>query len=121
MSTAPPPSKLVLLGDLTHCEAGQKVRFLGCVEEYVARDAVLRLKHNYPPSKKPVIACVDASIVLETIKRHELEVGAWINVIGYVQPRKKDVCVQAIAVWDAVIVDLETYQRAVEARSKSET
>jgi hypothetical protein len=58
--------------------------------------------------------------VLERIKGRDMDVGAWVNVIGYVERRKeKGVFVQAIAVWDAGDVDLEAYQRAVEQRKKA--
>lgn len=46
-----------------------------------------------------------------------MEVGTWINVIGYIERRKeKGVFVQAIAVWGAGNVDLNAYGRSVEAR-----
>lgn len=55
--------------------------------------------------------------VLELMKRTDIDVGSWINVIGYIERKKeKGVSVQAIAVWDAGNVDLEAYQKAVEAR-----
>lgn len=46
-----------------------------------------------------------------------MEVGSWINVIGYVERRKeKGVFVQAVAVWAAGNVDLNAYEKAVGAR-----
>jgi hypothetical protein len=49
-----------------------------------------------------------------------MDVGAWVNVIGYVERRKeKGVFVQAIAVWNAGDVDLEAYQRAVEQKKRA--
>lgn len=55
--------------------------------------------------------------VLERIKRDEVEVGSWINVMGYVEQRKeKGVFVQAIAVWNAGNVDLDAYEKAVEKK-----
>jgi hypothetical protein len=82
--------------------------------------ATLRLKHAYPASAKSTVANVDLVHVLERIKGREMDVGAWVNVIGYVDRRReKGVFVQAIAVWDAGDVDLEAYQRAVEERKKS--
>jgi hypothetical protein len=80
----------------------------------------LRLKHNYPTSSPPVVANVNVEHVLERVKRHELDVGTWLNVIGYVEQRKeKGVFVQAVAVWDAGDVDLEAYERAVETRKQA--
>ena len=46
-----------------------------------------------------------------------MEVGTWINVIGYVERRKGNgVFIQAVAVWSAGNVDLGAYEKAVEAR-----
>lgn len=89
----------------------------GSVDEYVVQTATLRLKHNYPTASFAEIANVDIIHVLESIKSHEMEVGTWINVIGYVERRKEEgVFVQAITVWDAGAVDLTSYEKAVEAR-----
>lgn len=60
--------------------------------------------------------------VLEFIKRHEVDVGTWLNVIGHVeQPRDQAaiICVQALAVWDAGNVDLTAYQNAVNKRKEA--
>ncbi|KAF2653608.1 hypothetical protein K491DRAFT_717901 [Lophiostoma macrostomum CBS 122681] len=116
--SGPTPSTLVLLTDLQSCAPGQKVRFLGCVDKYSITTATLRLTHNHPPSSPPRAAHVNIDHVLESIKRKEIDVGSWINVIGYVERRKeKGIFVQAITVWDAGNVDLEAYQKAVEARN----
>ncbi|KAF2133692.1 hypothetical protein P153DRAFT_419600 [Dothidotthia symphoricarpi CBS 119687] len=116
--SGPVPSSLVLLSDLRKCAPGTKVRFLGCIDEYVVTTGTLRLKHNYPPASQPTVANVDIEHVLERIKPHEMDVGTWINIIGYVErpKEKKGVFVQAIAVWDAGNVDLELYQKAVDKR-----
>jgi hypothetical protein len=90
------------------------------VDEYVVKTATLRLKHNYPTSEPAMIVNVDVELILELIKRHELDVGTWLNVIGHVQHHKgKGVFVQAVAVWDAGNVDLGAYQRAVERRKQT--
>lgn len=66
-----------------------------------------------------MIVNVDVELILELIKRHELDVGAWLNVIGHVQQRKEEgLFVQAVAVWDAGNVDLDAYQKAVEKRKQ---
>jgi hypothetical protein len=63
---------------------------------------------------------LDIEHVLERIKRIEMDVGAWINVIGYVERRKdKGVFVQAVAIWDAGNVDLGAYEKAVEKRKET--
>jgi hypothetical protein len=134
--SGPVPSNLVLLSQLGRCVPGTKVRFLGwyfhwmlnlssvlicaSVDQYIVQAATLRLKHNHPTSAPPVVANVNVEHVLERVKRHELDVGTWINVIGYVEQRKeKGVFVQAVAVWGAGDVDLEAYTRAVERRQET--
>ncbi|KAF2276572.1 uncharacterized protein EI97DRAFT_433401 [Westerdykella ornata] len=117
--TGPPPSSLVFLSDLQNCDRGDKVRFLGCVDEYVVQDATLRLKHNYPPSERPRVARVNISVILESIQRHDIDVGCWVNVLGYVVGQDDTgVSVQAIAVWSAGNLDLEAYQNAVNWRKE---
>ncbi|KAF1965143.1 hypothetical protein BU23DRAFT_35089, partial [Bimuria novae-zelandiae CBS 107.79] len=116
----PVASTLVLLEELDKCEPGKKVRFLGCVDEYVVKKATLRLKHTYPVTDTPKIAQVNIEHVLESVKRHEIDVGSWINVIGYVELRnRKGIHVQAVAVWGAGDVNLEVYHRAVEGRKEA--
>ncbi|KAF2006042.1 hypothetical protein P154DRAFT_423333 [Amniculicola lignicola CBS 123094] len=117
----PVASQLVLLSDVGKVEAGVKVRFLGCIEEYHVATGRLRLKHDYPSSlPPPTFVFVDVEHVLETVKHTDLDVGAWINVIGYVERRKEQgVFVQAITIWNAGNVDLDAYQKAVEARKRA--
>jgi hypothetical protein len=64
---------------------------------------------------------VNIDHVLQVIKHTEMEVGAWINVIGYVERRKeKGIFVQAIVVWSAGNVDLDAYEKAAVARKRAE-
>lgn len=89
------------------------------VDTYLTNTATLRLVHNYPPSRSPKIAHVNIHHVLEVIKRHEVDVGTWLNVIGHVERSRdqpSDICVQAVAVWDAGNVDLDAYHNAVIKR-----
>lgn len=79
----------------------------------------MRLKHRYPTSSPPAVAEVNVDHVLEKLKHHTLDVGTWLNVIGYVEHRKeKGVFVQAVTVWDAGNVDVDAYERAVEKRKE---
>lgn len=134
--SGPVPSHLVLLSDLGRCAPGMKVRFLGwysspcqgyrhvlisnSVDEYVAKTATLRLKHNYPTFTSHIVANVNVDHVLEQVKRQELDVGTWLNVMGYVEQRKeKGVFIQAVTIWDADNVDLEAYEKSVEKRKQS--
>jgi len=83
------------------------------------KTATLRLKHDYPVSSQPLIANLDIEHMLERIKRHELDVGAWLNVIGYVERKsEKGVFVQAVTIWDAGNVDLVAYEKAMEKRNE---
>jgi vacuolar-type H+-ATPase subunit D/Vma8 len=73
--------------------------------------------------------------VRETLNRAVLQVGAWVNVVGYIMNGKsvaeavevdtRDesvmVKVQAIMLWDAVAIDLEQYEQAVQARKDAVT
>jgi hypothetical protein len=109
-----------LAGTVAGCQIFSSDLICDSVDQYVVQAATLRLKHNYPTSSQPVVANVDVEHVLERVKRHELDVGTWINVIGYVEQRKeKGVFVQAVALWDAGDVDLEAYGRAVEKRQQT--
>ena len=86
MSNGPLPTRLVFLSDLPTQTHGNKVRFLGCVTRYTLSTGVLELQHAYhPPPKIPTIAFVDVNVILEGLKREDTQVGAWINVVGYVE------------------------------------
>jgi cellulase/cellobiase CelA1 len=90
------------------------------VDEYVVTTATLRLKHDYPHSDSPRIANVNIEHVLEAVQRSAVDVGSWINVIGYVERQKQQgVFVQAVAVWDAGNLDLDAYEKAVEKRKET--
>ncbi|KAL1627414.1 hypothetical protein SLS54_002339 [Diplodia seriata] len=129
----PTPSRLVFLSDLPRMGAGDKARFLGCVDSYDARTGTLILKHAYP-TKPSVIARVNIDHVLESVKCTDLEVGAWLNIVGYVRSpppnrrsqmaQKKNVAdgvyVQAIMLWTAGDIKLDNYEKAVDARKKAD-
>ena len=110
---------------------------------YDSRTGVLELQHAYPPSASiAVLALVDVNLLLENIKRENLEIGAWVNVLGYVGEvvwggkrmlsRSKGykeeridgertivrIQVQAVMMWGAGGVKLEEYEAAVEERLK---
>ncbi|KAL2045664.1 hypothetical protein N7G274_002094 [Stereocaulon virgatum] len=138
MSNGPLPTTLTFLTLLPTHTAGAKVRFLGCVTHYTLRTGILELQHAYLPSSshKRVLALVDVNLLLETLKREDTQVGAWVNIIGYVEglvkegkTREKDVeegsdegptymRVQAIMLWSAGGVNIGEYERALEERLK---
>ena len=90
MSSAPLPiTTLTLLSHLPTHTQGSKLRFLGCVTSFDSRTGILELHHHHhrypspPLASTTILASVDVNLLLETIKRQDLEVGAWVNVIGY--------------------------------------
>ena len=101
---------------------------------------MLQHPHDAPP-RSAIIAIADVNLVLETTKRQDLEVGAWVNVIGYIQdsaeaaareepaqeakiaigsglPEQRTcVPIQVIMLWNAGAIDLTEYEKAVTQRS----
>lgn len=151
MNNGPLPTHLVFLSDLPTQALGKKVRFLGCVTRYNLSTGVLELQHAYhPPRNVPTVALVDVNVVLESLKREVMQVGAWVNVMGYVGevskegkkkerqeqretgsvkrkgfrvregPRAVRVRIQAIMLWSAGGVKTGEYERTLEERLKLE-
>ena len=111
---------------------------MGCVTKYDISTGVLELQHAYPTAyDTTVIAIVDVNILLENLKRDDIAVGAWVNVIGYVEEvinkreKAKDlrgntaqgalsrmdlVKVQAIMLWSAGAIKVGEYERALTQR-----
>lgn len=132
MSSTPLPTQLILLSSLPTCPSGTKVRFLGCITAYDTLTGALKLQHAYPacpnnPTNKacPTTAVVDVNLLLSTLKWRDIQVGGWVNVIGYVQDlgkgkikgRGSAVGVQALMLWSAGAVRLAEYEKAVEMRA----
>ena len=91
MNSGPLPTRLVFLSDLPAQAHGNKVRFLGCVTRYTVSTGVLELQHAYHlPPRRPTVALVDVNVVLESLERDDMQVGAWVNVIGYVEEVLKE-------------------------------
>ncbi len=141
MSNGPIASTLVFLSSLPSLPAGSKVRFLGCVTHYALASGTLTLQHAHSLSTAiNAIALVDVTLLLEGLKREDMEVGAWVNVIGYVEdmvreggrrmhriPKEKGgvevggpvlVKVKAIMLWSAGGVKVGEYERVLEERIK---
>jgi len=90
------------------------------------------LKHDYPSSSTPVVAEVHLDHVLESITPTTTQIGTWLNVVGFInrdgredaqaapnkggRPMLMVVTVDAVLVWDAGNIKLDTYERALEAR-----
>lgn len=76
-------------------------------------------------TEKMVVALVDIKLARESMKATDTMRGAWVNVVGYIQPDRKEkekrkggMRVQALMVWSAEGVRVGEYERAVEEREK---
>ena len=138
MSNGPLPTNITFLAHLPTHSQGTKVRFLGCVTKYDVSTGVLELQHAYPSAYDiTVIALVDVNLLLENLKREDIVVGAWVNIVGYVEgminkrEKAKDlngstgqggitgvdlVKVQAIMLWSAGDIKIGEYERALTER-----
>ena len=141
MSNGPLPTTITFLTHLPTHPQGTKVRFLGCVTKYDLSTGVLELQHAYPSAfDTTVIALVDVNLLLENLKREDIVVGAWVNIIGYVEEtvNKREkvrdldgnmgqggisrvylVKVQAIMLWSAGSINIGEYERALTERLES--
>ncbi|KAK4989065.1 hypothetical protein LTR66_006354 [Elasticomyces elasticus] len=137
-TSAPPPCRLALLSQLKQLDKSTKVRFLGCVHSYDIPSATLTLRTKYPSTAADHdVIHVDINQILDSTAGSNLQVGAWVNVMGYVTSSKpkpiraeqsnvrrgssqrkrcrtKPVRVQAIAIWTAGNVDLTVYEESVK-------
>ncbi|KAG9851059.1 hypothetical protein KCU98_g2630, partial [Aureobasidium melanogenum] len=116
-SSSPLPSRLCAISQLHSLFPGDKVRFLGCVNQYHEPTASLFVFHNFP-SQNHYTAQVDISQLLDTFDRQNLQIGAWLNVIGYITPSssRSRPKVQAITVWSAGAINLQQYETALILR-----
>lgn len=137
MTAGPLPTTLTFLSSLPSIPAGQKVRFLGCVTHYALSSGNLSLQHAYPSTQAcNNIALVDVNLLLEGLKREDMQVGTWVNVVGYVEGRVKGrgengavgegggrevvkVRVKAVMLWSAGGVEIGKYERALEGRLRA--
>jgi len=132
---------------MKHAISGSLAETVRSVEKYDIASGVLTLGHHYPSSSATTLAQVDIDLVMETSSRLDLEVGAWINVIGYLtatppqmtstlrraatevrtQARRKGersadprtVSVQAVMLWSAGAIKLDEYERSLELRKQA--
>ena len=115
----------------------QAVLLMICsVSNYAVPTATLTLNHRYPVSAAVTSALVDVGLLLNTVKSNEIQVGEWVNVIGYItqspvgvnQGRRKPdntavggaACVQAIVLWSAGAIKLGEYEQVLEERHEVE-
>lgn len=115
------------------------------MEQYDVASATLTLKHRYPEHSPDRRIVVDIDHLLEDMDRHNLDCGAWVNVMGYVKgaleqhPAEKTggarsekesrrqsrvghgcLLVAPIMLWSAGAIDLGAYERALEARKQAD-
>ncbi|KAI4727898.1 hypothetical protein E4T49_04341 [Aureobasidium sp. EXF-10728] len=88
------------------------------VNQYHESAALLSLFHNFPSSQNQQTTQVDISQLLDTIDHQHLQIGAWLNVIGYVTPStlKSRSKIQAVVVWSAGAINLQQYENALMSR-----
>ena len=81
-----------------------------------------------------MVALVDIQLLLETLKRDDIQIGEWVNIIGYVQEDAKEegresaaekgfvqIKVQAIILWSAGRINLREYEKGLMGRLKTDT
>jgi hypothetical protein len=88
------------------------------VNQYHESTAMLSLFHDFPSIQNRHTVQIDISQLLDTFQHENLQIGAWLNVIGYITPstsrsRSK---VQAILVWSAGAINLQHYETALVSR-----
>lgn len=140
MSNGPLPTRLIFLSTLPTVPLGSKIRFLGCVTKYTLSTGILTLQHAYNPhSATTAVALVDVSLLLENVKGEDLEVGAWLNVLGYCEGIVKErlhikdergrdgdagrvpkVKMKAVMLWNAGGVKIGEYERVLAERVANE-
>jgi Telomere capping, CST complex subunit len=97
---------------------------LNSVTNYSIKTAILTLEHNYP-SGNPFKALVDVSLLLNMLKSDDTRIGAWVNVIGYIERKKQQVAtaegeklqVQALVLWSSGPFDLNGYERSLDRKT----
>lgn len=100
------------------------------VNHYNETSAILELFHNYPLQKSATRSTVhlDITDVLELVKREDIEAGAWLNIVGYIQPStdpstrngpKGVRTVKAIMLWSAGSINLAEYESALTERQET--
>ena len=101
--------------------------------------------HRYPEQRPNRRIIVRIDHLLEDLDRQDLEVGAWLNVIGYIKGRPEQTSLsdfrtgrsgttsrqrsrsrshplelEAIMLWSAGAINLGAYEQALEARKQAD-
>lgn len=94
------------------------------VQSYSTASATLTLGHAFPKTT-PVQASVDVNLLLQGLGVYQTDVGQWVHVVGYITsiqpaPARRStsasvrVDVQAIILWQALDLDLASYEASFE-------
>lgn len=127
------PSRLVLLRELKALEPGTKVRFLGCIENFQIGSDIATFSCKSESARKPSVAIVNLEAVLGTVPSAALDIGSWMNIVGYIaenadapsverpanrnetKTRNKAPYVQALMGWSAGDIDVVEYENVVRS------
>lgn len=146
-SSTPLPSRVYFITQLQHLDPGDKVRFIGwsvisisedkqtsdmtsSVNNYSEKTAILELFHNFPQARNAAKSTVhlDITDLLESLRREDLEVGAWVNVVGSIQASANPSTatgrnglqeipkVKAVMLWSAGSINMGEYEKALTER-----
>ena len=94
------------------------------MDVYDSEDAILRLRDRFPAtSATSGAANVNVNNLLDVLNVETTQVGAWVNVIGYVRQdtetqstsNLKASTVDAVLIWSAGAIKLEDYEAAVRS------
>jgi hypothetical protein len=96
---------------------------LSSITSYSIKTAVLTLEHNFPLGNRARVF-VDIKLLVTTVKSNEIQIGEWVNVMGYVQPQNEHkptssdqhVEIQAIVLWSSGPFNIERYEKSLEKR-----
>jgi hypothetical protein len=144
MNNTPEASQLMLLSQLSSAAPGTKVRILGwfvyfstclfpssfpdlhvqSVDIYDSMSATLHLKDRFASTTAKSTsgsASVNVAYVLDGLNFELTQVGAWVNVVGYVRnsadershPGQMSCLVDAVVIWSAGAIKLDEYEAAV--------
>lgn len=105
--------------------------------EYDVKTGTVLLTHHYPASSaSQTVARVNIDLVLESIESSSIQIGSWVNVIGYISaktvqsahqaevrniPVNAEVAVRAILLWGAGDFKLKSYEDRLQERKDAGT
>jgi hypothetical protein len=90
---------------------------------YDSERAVLQLRDRFPATSASGIANVNVNNVLDALNVETSQVGAWVNIIGYIRygadtrstADRRASIVDAVLIWSAGAIKLDDYEAAVRA------